>query len=174
MCPIPADGFYLDSPLGPLSLCLDPSGALIRLEFGAGGAAVAPRSAAGRRLAVALSAYFDDAASGLDLPVAARGTDFQCRVWEALRAIPCGETRSYGELAAQLRSSARAVGQACRRNPVPLLVPCHRVVSRGAIGGFAGQRAGWYTGIKRWLLAHEAGLSPSPLNLPAPPPAGQV
>ncbi len=86
-----------------------------------------------------------------DLP----GTAFQQRVWQALLRIPAGETRSYGVLAAELGSSAQAVGNACRSNPVPIVIPCHRVVAVNGMGGYAGATAGYKMQIKRWLLQHE-------------------
>lgn len=103
----------------------------------------------------AVQHYFADP-QGLQLPpLALTGTPFQQRVWQALCAIPSGQTRSYGELAAQLGSAARAVAGACRANPVPLLVPCHRVVAARGFGGYMGQTAGPALAIKRWLLQHE-------------------
>ena len=87
--------------------------------------------------------------------LAPQGTEFQRRVWDALLEIPPGQTRTYGELARDLRSSPRAVGGACRRNPIPLLIPCHRVVAANGVGGFAGQTSGRWMDIKRWLLSHE-------------------
>jgi methylated-DNA-[protein]-cysteine S-methyltransferase len=87
--------------------------------------------------------------------LALRGTAFQRRVWRALRRIPRGETRTYGQLARQLATSARAVGGACRANPVLILVPCHRVVASTGYGGFAGRSAGHWTDLKRRLLAAE-------------------
>ena len=100
--------------------------------------------------------YFEDPAWRFDLPLAVQGTPFQRRVWQALGRIPSGTTRSYGELAVALCSSARAVGGACRRNPVPVVVPCHRVIAAGgAAGGFMGQRDGEAVAIKTWLLNHE-------------------
>jgi methylated-DNA-[protein]-cysteine S-methyltransferase len=74
-----------------------------------------------------------------------------------MQRIAAGKTRTYGELAAELRSSARAVGGACGANPIPVVVPCHRVIAAGgAIGGFMGARSeGFELGIKRWLLEHE-------------------
>ncbi|NOZ38517.1 MAG: methylated-DNA--[protein]-cysteine S-methyltransferase, partial [Gammaproteobacteria bacterium] len=102
-----------------------------------------------------LQGYFSSSVSPFSFPVLLRGTDFQQRVWHALQRIPAGEVRTYGQLAKQLHSSARAVGNACRRNPVPLLVPCHRVVSASGIGGFAGSTDGAEIRIKRWLLRHE-------------------
>ena len=102
--------------------------------------------------------YFEDPAWHFDLPLAVQGTPFQRRVWQALGRIPSGTTRSYGELAVALGSSARAVGGACRRNPGPVVVPCHRVIAAGgAAGGFMGQRDGEAVAIKTWLLNHERG-----------------
>jgi methylated-DNA-[protein]-cysteine S-methyltransferase len=100
--------------------------------------------------------YFEDPAWLFDLPLATSGTPFQRRVWQALVAIPPGCTRSYGQLARELGSSARAVGGACRRNPIPIVVPCHRVIAAsGGAGGFMGQRDGDALAIKTWLLEHE-------------------
>ena len=83
------------------------------------------------------------------------GTAFQRRVWRALQRIPLGEVRTYGELAVELDSCARAVAQACRANPLPILIPCHRVVSASGLGGYMGQIDGPLLEIKRWLLHHE-------------------
>ena len=93
-------------------------------------------------LARGVAAMIEDARTArADLPLSLRGTPFQVEVWEALRTIPAGQTRSYAEVAAQVgRPTAyRAVAQACARNPVPIVVPCHRVVSSdGSLGGFSG------------------------------------
>ena len=86
------------------------------------------------------------------------GSAHQQLVWQALTAIPCGSTRSYGELAASMGSAAQAVAAACRRNPITLLVPCHRVVSAQGIGGYMGHEDGPAVAIKRWLLEHEGAL----------------
>jgi methylated-DNA-[protein]-cysteine S-methyltransferase len=82
-----------------------------------------------------------------------QGTEFQKRVWEAMLKIPAGQTRTYGELARELNTGSRAVAQACRCNPLPLIIPCHRVVAANGIGGFMGKRQ--QVDVKRWLLAHE-------------------
>ena len=103
----------------------------------------------------ALARYFRDGRAGLDLPLAPAGTPFQHRVWQALRAIPPGTTRTYGELARELGTSARAIGGACRANPCLIAVPCHRVVARDGLGGFGGERGGKRLAVKRWLLRHE-------------------
>lgn len=89
------------------------------------------------------------------VPLAPQGTPFQRRVWQAMGKIPPGQTRRYGELAQELGSSARAVGGACRANPIPLLIPCHRVVAASGQGGFAGAQDGRLVELKRWLLTHE-------------------
>ena len=90
-----------------------------------------------------------------DIELQLTGTNFQKKVWSALRQIPAGQVMTYGELAEQLNTSARAVGNACRANPVPLIIPCHRVVSKSGMGGFAGSRHGRPIKIKSWLLEHE-------------------
>lgn len=103
-----------------------------------------------------LQAYLDGRLSEFDLPVMTSGTDFQQRTWTALEEIPAGQTVTYGQLAQQLDSSPRAVGGACRENPVAVIVPCHRVVSMGGIGGYAGDTSGENIDVKNWLLQHEA------------------
>lgn len=102
-----------------------------------------------------LDAYFRSGSAGFDLPIELSGTPFQRRVWAALRAIPSGRTVTYGELARKLGTSARAVGGACRANPCPIVVPCHRVVATDGLGGFAGDTSGRKLEVKRWLLRHE-------------------
>lgn len=105
-----------------------------------------------------LQAYFANPAKVFTLPLAFHGTPFQKKVWQALLAIPVSQTVSYGELAQRLHTSARAVGNACRANPIPLLVPCHRVVAKQSIGGFSGATRGSPIDRKRWLLRHEGAL----------------
>jgi len=107
---------------------------------------------------VQLQAYLDNPKFILDVPIRLSGTHHRLAVWEAMQRIPAGRTSTYGELAAQIRSSARAVGGACGSNPIPVVVPCHRVIAAGGdIGGFMGARGneGFEIGIKRWLLEHE-------------------
>ncbi len=117
----------------------------------------APSTPLGRELQAQLLAYCADPAYRFDLPLQPRGTPFQQRVWALLRQIPPGRTRSYGDAAAELHSAARAVGQACAANPFAPIVPCHRIVAQGGLGGFAHATApdDKLLGIKRWLLRHE-------------------
>lgn len=103
-----------------------------------------------------ISAYLEDPAVKLDVPVAPRGSHYQQQVWKELRKLKSGETDTYGSLARRIGSGARAVGGACRRNPVPILIPCHRVVSASGLGGFMGATTGQWHDIKGWLLGHEA------------------
>jgi len=106
-------------------------------------------------IATRLDAYCRDGSQGLDVPIAVTGTPFQRRVWAALRAIPPGQTLTYAALARDLGTGARAVGGACRANPCPIAVPCHRVVAANGLGGFAGDSSGRRLEVKRRLLRHE-------------------
>ncbi len=116
----------------------------------------APSEAVAAEAGRQLQAYFRDPCHVFTLPLKPRGTPFQQRVWSALRAIPPGTARSYAELARALGSAPRAVGGACRANPLPIIVPCHRVVTaRGALGGYGGATTGARLAMKKWLLAHE-------------------
>jgi len=99
--------------------------------------------------------YVDDPNMCFTIPLQPHGTAHQQRVWQAMLAIPRGKTRSYGELAAELKSAAQAVGQACGANPIPVIIPCHRVVGKSGLGGFMHHASGSPLDIKRWLLAHE-------------------
>lgn len=149
--------YFCRNPLGGIVFTLR-DGRLVALELtGAGGALRTKPAAVGLAAEVArqLEAWAADPRFVFSLPLAPAGTPFQRRVWQALRAIPPGEVRTYGELARQLGSSARAVGGACRANPLPLVVPCHRVVAAGGLGGFAGRTRGAALALKRRLLARE-------------------
>ncbi len=106
---------------------------------------------------VQLQAYLDDPRQRFDLPLQLSGSRHQLSVWEAMQAIAVGRTRTYGDIAQELGSSPRAVGGACGANPLPIVIPCHRVVASAGIGGFMGATGeGFERGIKRWLLTHEA------------------
>lgn len=107
-----------------------------------------------QQVAEQIRAYLRDPATQLQIPYAVKGTAFQKRVWQAMTAIPSGQTLSYGELAQKVGSGPRAVANVCGVNQVPLFIPCHRVVSKSGIGGFMqGNENGLK--VKRWLLAHE-------------------
>jgi len=86
----------------------------------------------------ALERYFDGAAETFDLPLTPFGTNYQRKVWQALREIPYGETRTYAELAVSVGGSARSIGGAVGANPIPILIPCHRILGSRGLGGYSG------------------------------------
>ena len=146
----------VESPVGPLTITAE-DGAITAIGFGGGGE---PRPNTGvlSEAARQLTEYFAGERRAFDLPLAPRGTPFRLRVWAAMQAIPYGQTRSYGDLARALDSAPRAIGGACGANPIPLVIPCHRVTGAGGtLGGFSGG-AGCDT--KRQLLALEGALPP--------------
>jgi len=106
-----------------------------------------------------LNHYWQTAAMDFAVPLAIQGTHFQQKVWQALCHIPLGQTHTYGELAKELNTSPRALANACRCNPFPLIIPCHRIVAKTGLGGYAGQTSGTMTEIKRALLQHENKLT---------------
>ncbi len=146
----------LKTPFGALGV-RTAGEAIVEIRFlPPGTAARKPRNTLAERACAQLAAYLDDPEAGFDLPLEPAGTPFQRGVWRAIAAIPKGKTLTYGEIAKRLKSAPRAVGQACGRNPYPVVVPCHRVVAAdGGLGGFANARGGYLLDTKRWLLAHE-------------------
>jgi methylated-DNA-[protein]-cysteine S-methyltransferase len=148
----------VDSPIGPLGLISSDEG-LRAVLFD--GRAIRPEGSS-RVLAEAarqLEAYFRGDLVTFDLPLELHGTEFQRRCWLALAAIPYGQTVSYGEQARRLGlgpDSARAVGAANGQNPLPIVLPCHRVIgANGSLTGFGGG-----LDVKRYLLEHEGALLP--------------
>lgn len=118
-------------------------------------ATLAPKDAFTRRVAEQIAAYLRDPDFVFDLPCDLRGTAHQQKVWRMLAAIPRGTVTTYGDIAKTIGSSPRAVGQACGANPIPVIIPCHRVVSKHGAGGFMHQSGGQALTIKHWLLQHE-------------------
>jgi methylated-DNA-[protein]-cysteine S-methyltransferase len=144
-----------ESPIGPLGVKL-ANGYLCGLDFLDRRSSIfAAEATLAQEVQRQLLNYFQGQSTGFSLPLVLHGTEFQRRVWQALSRIERGAVRTYGEVARELNSSPRAVGNACRSNPVPLIIPCHRVVAASGIGGFAGATAGRRLEIKRWLLQHE-------------------
>jgi methylated-DNA-[protein]-cysteine S-methyltransferase len=152
-----AGGFdaVIVSPIGRLGIKMKDD-ALADVSFlGDSVALHTPRNATARKICRQLRAYFANPRFFFRLPLMLSGTAFQQRVWRALRRIPAGRTLSYGALARKLTTSARAVGNACRANPVPIVIPCHRVVAANGAGGFMGKRSGAALRLKHRLLEHE-------------------
>lgn len=117
-----------------------------------------PPSGTAIQIAGMIRDYLRDPSTPLSAKLQISGSDFQLKVWRRLQQIPAGSVETYGGLAKELNTSARAIGNACRSNPCPLLIPCHRVVGKTGLGGFSGQYAGPKLEIKRWLLTHEGWL----------------
>jgi methylated-DNA-[protein]-cysteine S-methyltransferase len=148
------------TPLGPVRLA-SAGGRLAGIAIGpSGGQADAPDDVCADA-ARQIDAYFSNRLRRFDLPLAPAATAFQARVRAAMLNIPFGETASYGRLAAALGTAPRAVGLACARNPLPIVVPCHRVLGAAGLGGYSG---GAGPDTKRRLLALEAGCGPASRN----------
>jgi methylated-DNA-[protein]-cysteine S-methyltransferase len=144
---------HLLTPLGPITL-FEQSGALVAVEWGRAPAPTeSPLLGEARRQ---LDAYFDGALTDFDLPLAAAGSSFQQAVWEGMRRIPYGAMRTYGDLAREVDGTARAVGAACGDNPIPIIIPCHRVV--GADGHMIGYSGAGGVETKQALLRLEGAL----------------
>jgi methylated-DNA-[protein]-cysteine S-methyltransferase len=147
------------TPLGEVTISED-GGAIVALDWGRGRDQEATPLLL--RARDQLQEYFDGKRMNFDLPLAPEGSDFQKRVWAALRAIPLGETRSYADIARALGSAPRAVGGANGANPIPVFIPCHRVIAAdGSLGGYSG---GDGPATKRYLLDHESRALLLPLN----------
>ncbi len=111
---------------------------------------------------VQLASYLNNPKFRFDVPVRLTGSKHQLDVWQAMREIAPGVTQTYGTVANTIGSNARAVGTACGKNPVPIIVPCHRIVATNGLGGFMGGKLDDPLAIKRWLLSHEGALTALP------------
>ena len=144
----------LHTPVGDLSVS-EEDGAIVAIDWGWGSQQT--ETPLLRRASDQIHAYFDSELTEFDLPLAPAGTAYQQRVWQALCAIPYGATRSYADIARTAGGSPRSVGQANGNNPIPIVIPCHRVLATAHLGGYSG---GDGLVTKRWLLAHEARAQP--------------
>ncbi len=149
-----SEKFTIDTPIGRLDIEITDQ-ALRQVELNSQSDLISPQSAFGIEVVEQINRYFKQADFQFDLPLVQSGTEHQLKVWSALSEIPVGSVLTYGELAKKIGSSARAIGNACRNNPIPLIVPCHRIVAASDIGGFSGAKEGVLLGIKRDLLCHE-------------------
>jgi methylated-DNA-[protein]-cysteine S-methyltransferase len=146
---VPMPQLSLHSPIGDITVA-EEDGALVSVDWG--WVQDQTKTPLLVRATSQLQDYFDGALQQFDLPLEPAGTAYQIRVWRALAAIPYGETRTYANIARVAGGSPRSVGQANGRNPLPVLIPCHRVVAAGGLGGYSGA-GGLET--KSWLLARE-------------------
>ena len=127
----------ISTPIGPVSV-EETMGMIVRL----GWRHVKPietDSLVLKEAIAQLKDYFNGGTAAFDLPLKAAGSPFQQRVWSAICTIPYGETRTYGKLAAIVKTAPRAVGKICGANPIPIIIPCHRVVGAHSIGGYSGR-----------------------------------
>lgn len=123
------------SPVGELSIAED-NGFIVSVDWGWG--SIQEETPLLREAKKQFDAYFDGQLKLFDLPTNPFGTQYQLKVWKALQAIPFGETRSYQELAQIVGGSPRSIGGANGANPIPLIIPCHRVIGKGSLGGYSG------------------------------------
>jgi methylated-DNA-[protein]-cysteine S-methyltransferase len=145
------------APFGALGLRM-VDGVLAGIDFlPAGTRLQAPGDAAMQAIGESLAGYLHNPHQAFDFPLRTAGTAFQQRVWAAIRAITVGQTLTYSELAQRVGSGPRAVANACGANPIPIVIPCHRVVAKSGLGGFMQGREVDSLSIKQWLLAHERG-----------------
>jgi methylated-DNA-[protein]-cysteine S-methyltransferase len=146
------DRLSVPSPLGPLTIVAD-NGALVAIEWRDRKAH--DESPLLQEAARQLSEYFAGARKRFNVPLAPKGEPMEQQVWRLMAAIPYGETRRYGELARNLDVEAQAIGEACGRNPLPIFIPCHRVVAHNGLGGYSGGKG---IETKRRLLVLEGAL----------------
>jgi methylated-DNA-[protein]-cysteine S-methyltransferase len=145
----------LDTPIGKISLHTDNQ-YLLEIQFRHSNTQTfSDDRPLTKTISKVLLAFFKTPHRPFDIPLKTLGTDFQKRVWRAMSNIPAGEVRTYQDLANLLQTSPRAIGNACRANPIPLLIPCHRVVAKNGLGGFSGKTKGAMLSIKEWLLNNE-------------------
>lgn len=147
----------ITTPLGPLAIEAE-AGRICRVRFRAEEPLSPPEGGVLAEAARQLDEYFRGQRRAFSLPLQRPlgASAFQNRVWDAMERIPFGQTRTYGDLARELGTSPRAVGGACGRNALPILIPCHRVVAKNSLGGFSGDwECGMATDVKAVLLELE-------------------
>ncbi len=147
----------VSTPIGNLGLCVNQDG-ITQINFIRGDCEpfVDGANPLVSRAINELEHYFSGQLKHFQTPFLPSGTSFQQKAWQALLSIPYGKTVTYGELANKLKTSPRAIGNACRANPLLILVPCHRVLGANSLGGYSGQTRGEQLAIKRWLLELES------------------
>ena len=148
------ESFVIDTPVGRIKIEVE-NDQLKKMDLNIELPICLPKTNLGKKIAEQIQGYFEDCDYCFDLVLPQEGTEHQLKVWSALSKIPRGKVLTYGELAKLIGSSPRAIGNACRRNPIPIIVPCHRIVAAADIGGFAGKKDGQLLNIKKTLLKHE-------------------
>ncbi|MDW3096370.1 MAG: methylated-DNA--[protein]-cysteine S-methyltransferase [Gammaproteobacteria bacterium] len=149
--------YILPSPIGSLGLNISVNGIQRLFYIKTKQESYIPTGGFAAKVHQQIMEYFELQRTEFDLPVDIQGTAYQNRVWNEVAKIPYGESLTYGDIAKVINSGPRAVGNACRHNPVPIIIPCHRVVRKGGIGGYCGSVMGKQVQQKDWLLRHEIG-----------------
>lgn len=156
--------YVLPSPIGKLGLTLSSNGirrlAYINNQY----QDCIPTRGLAAQIYQQINEYFQLVRIEFDLPIDIEGTHFQKRVWKQVAKIPYSESQTYGDIAKAIDSGPRAVGNACRRNPIPIIIPCHRVVKKSSMGGYCGSLVGREIQQKDWLLRHEANVTSSDIS----------
>ena len=147
--------FVLPSPIGGLGLNLSSKG-VTQIGYLSGRAKTKiPKQGLALEVYKQLIDYFELRRNEFNLPLDIHGTPYQKKVWRAVSKIPYGKSKAYSDIAKNIHSGPRAVGNACRHNPIPIIIPCHRVVKINGIGGYCGKTSGTQIQQKDWLLQHE-------------------
>lgn len=145
----------IDSPLGKLGLTIVGS-TLVGIQFlPSSTPLLVAQDLSARKIVAAIQNYFCNPKLQFKFKVQAQGTPLQQKIWRTLQKIPCGKTITYGELAQKISTSPRVIGNACRHNPIPIVIPCHRVVAKNTLGGYCGKTDNDFLKIKKWMLLHE-------------------
>lgn len=145
----------ISSPIGKLGIAIEGD-YLTKIQFLSKDTALfTSNSSLVKQVISELQQYFVDPRFCFTIPYQVTGKQLQKQIWDKLLQIPVGTTITYGELAKSIGTSPRIIGNACRANPIPIIIPCHRVVAASGIGGFCGKSQGETIDVKRWLLRHE-------------------
>ena len=153
--------YVLPSPIGKLGLMVSVNG-IRRIAYAEDEEEIhVPKKSIAAQVHQQLNEYFELSRKQFDLPIDLHGTSFQKKVWRQLDKISYGETLTYGGIAEIIGSGPRAVGNACRNNPLVIIIPCHRVIKKIGLGGYCGSMTGEKIEQKDWLLKHETA---APIN----------
>jgi methylated-DNA-[protein]-cysteine S-methyltransferase len=153
--------YILPSPIGHLGLNISAKGIQRLFYIKTKQDSNIPAAGFGAKVHQQIMEYFELQRTEFDLPIDIQGTAYQNRVWSEVAKIAYGESLTYGDIAKAINSGPRAVGNACRHNPIPIIIPCHRVVKKSGIGGYCGSVVGKEIQQKDWLLRHEIDTSVS-------------
>ena len=153
--------YILPSPIGHLGLNISAKGIQRLFYIKTKQDSYIPATGFGAKVHQQIMEYFELQRTEFDLPIDIQGTAYQNRVWSEVAKIAYGESLTYGDIAKAINSGPRAVGNACRHNPIPIIIPCHRVVKKSGIGGYCGSVVGKEIQQKDWLLRHEIDTSVS-------------